>query len=218
MVQPPVSYCLAGQQFWLSAARCLFWEEQRTLVLSDLHFGKTGHFRKEGIAVPTEIYQEDLMRLMEQVQCFKPEKIIFVGDLFHSRINLEIDWFHTWRKELHHIPMHLVVGNHDILPSSIYADMGLILHKEALILNPFCFVHEAPEKYIDQHYVISGHVHPGIRLSGVGKQSLRFPCFYFNPHYAILPAFSAFTGLALIEPKKDENVFAIVENQVILVS
>lgn len=217
-MQPPVSYILSGQQFWLSAARCLFWEEQRALILSDLHFGKTGHFRKEGIAVPTEIYQEDLMRLWEQIQYFKPDKIVFVGDLFHSRMNLEFNWFHKWRKDLPHVEMHLVVGNHDILSKNVYADLGLIVHQDALIVDGFCFVHDRPEKYSNAHYVISGHVHPGIRLSGIGKQSLKFPCFYFNDQYAILPAFSKFTGLALIEPKRNENVFAIVENQVILVS
>lgn len=217
-MQPPVSYIINGQQFWLSAARCLFWEEQRALILSDLHFGKTGHFRKEGIAIPADVYQEDLMRLWEQIQFFKPEKIVFVGDLFHSRINLEFDWFLKWRNDLPHIEMHLVVGNHDILPTHFYEKMGLILHEECLIVHDFCFAHDKPEKYTASHYVISGHIHPGIRLSGMGKQSLRFPCFYFNPQFAILPAFSKFTGLALIEPNKQENVFAIVENQVILVS
>lgn len=216
-MQAPVSYTIRGQQFWLSAARCLFWEEQRALILSDLHFGKTGHFRKEGIAVPAEVYQEDLMRLFDQIQFFKPEKIVFVGDLFHSRINRELDWFLKWRNDLPHIEMHLVVGNHDMLPAQVYADLGLILHPEALIVEGFCFVHDQLEKYTANHYVISGHIHPGVRLSGPGKQSLRFPCFYFTPQFAILPAFSKFTGLAIIEPKQNENVLAIVENQVILI-
>jgi metallophosphoesterase superfamily enzyme len=52
----------------------------------------------------------------------------------------------------------------------------------------------------------------------MGRQSLRFPCFYFNAQFAVLPAFSRFTGLALIEPKKQEDVFAIVNDQVIPVS
>lgn len=217
-MNPPVSHILFGQQFWLSAARCLFWEEQRALILSDLHFGKTGHFRKEGIAVPVELYQEDLMRLWEQIQYFKPDKIIFVGDLFHSRHNLEIEWFHKWRKDLPHLDMHLIMGNHDILPQSVYADLGIILHAESLIIDGFCFTHDHPGKFSHVQYVITGHLHPGIRLSSKGKQSLKFPCFYFIDHVAILPAFSRFTGLHIIEPTKHERVYAIVENQVILVS
>jgi metallophosphoesterase superfamily enzyme len=57
--------------------------------------------------------------------------------------------------------------------------------------------------------------HPGILIRGLGKQSLRFPCFYFGEQYAILPAFGNFTGFSLIEPSSRENVFAIVENKII---
>jgi len=218
LLQPPVSYIVSGQQFWLSAGRCLFWEEQRALILSDLNFGKTGHFRKEGIAVPAEIYQEDLMRLWEQIQYFKPDKIIFVGDLFHSWHNLEIEWFSKWRKDLPHLEMHLVLGNHDVLPRSVYADLGIILHSESLTIGDFCFVHDHPGTYAHFKLVISGHVHPGIRLYSKGKQSLKFPCFYFFDQFVLLPAFSRFTGLTIIEPNQNVCVFAIVENQVILVS
>jgi metallophosphoesterase superfamily enzyme len=54
------------------------------LIVSDLHFGKTGHFRKSGIAVPQSVYKKDLQRLFHQVQYFQPRKLIVVGDLFHS--------------------------------------------------------------------------------------------------------------------------------------
>ena len=49
----------------------------------------------------------------------------------------------------------------------------------------------------------------------MGKQSLRFPCFYFGETYAVLPAFSRFTGAALIDPGLRDQVFAIVEKQII---
>jgi hypothetical protein len=41
------------------------------------------------------------------------------------------------------------------------------------------------------------------------------PCFYFTEKYAILPAFSRFTGLYKLRPNKKDNIFALVENQVI---
>jgi hypothetical protein len=52
-------------------------------------------------------------------------------------------------------------------------------------------------------------------LQGLGKQSLRLPCFYFAKDHCILPAFSKFTGTALIDPAKNDNVFAIVENKLV---
>ena len=60
----PFSYRIKGQQLWLSADRCIFWEEEKALIVSDLHFGKTGHFRKSGIAIPPSVYKEDLQRLV----------------------------------------------------------------------------------------------------------------------------------------------------------
>jgi DNA ligase-associated metallophosphoesterase len=216
---PPISYILKGQQFWLTAERCLYWEEEKCLIVSDLHFGKTGHFRREGIAVPPELYKEDLQRLWHQIQHFKPDDVIFVGDLFHSRANLEHNWFHKWRHDLPWLRMHLVIGNHDVLARKDYQDMDLLIHEQQLVVGEFCFVHDLlPEHIADPYYYISGHIHPGIRLAGPGKQSLRFPCFYFSGQFAILPAFSRFTGMALIEPKPGEHVFAIVDNKLIPVN
>jgi len=217
-VSPPVSYKLKGQQFWLTTERCLFWESRKTLIVSDLHFGKTGHFRKAGIPVPANVYKEDLQRLWQQVQYFQPIEIIFVGDLFHSTSNQEHDWFMKWRNDFPELKMHLVMGNHDVRSRKQFEAMNLVVHNECLKIDGFCFVHDIEQELEEEDiYHISGHIHPGIRISGNGRQSLRFPCFYFTPTYAILPAFSRFTGLAMIEPKRDENVYAIVENSLILV-
>jgi hypothetical protein len=49
----------------------------------------------------------------------------------------------------------------------------------------------------------------------MGKQSLCFPCFYFGKKYAVLPAFSRFTGVAMIYPEAEEEVFAIVNHELI---
>jgi metallophosphoesterase superfamily enzyme len=124
----PVPYILKDQQFWLTAERCLYWEAEKALIVSDLHFGKTGHFRKSGIAVPTDVYKEDLQRLWQQIQYFKPDSLIIVGDLFHSRANLEHSWFKRWRQDMPMVDMHLVIGNHDILHPDDYSDMGLTVH------------------------------------------------------------------------------------------
>lgn len=215
---PPVSYILKDEQFWLTAERCLYWEEKKSIIVSDLHFGKTGHFRRSGIAVPTDIYKEDLQRLWQQIQFFQPASVIIVGDLFHSRANLEHSWFKKWRQDIPMVRMQLVIGNHDILQQLDYDDMDLEVHQQELMIDGFSFVHDLqPQQILEDRYYISGHIHPGIRLAGMGKQALRFPCFYFTSQFAVLPAFSRFTGMSLIQPKKGENVFAIVENKLISV-
>lgn len=198
---------------WLSADRCIYWEEQQSLIISDLHFGKTGHFRKSGIAVPQSIYKEDLQRLVNQVQFYKPQQLIIVGDLFHSVANKELDFFKKWRNDFSNLHIQLVKGNHDILKKEWYAEANIAVTDHHLHLGNFCFVHDIseacpPSDYIN--YYFSGHIHPCVLLKGIAKQIISLPCYYFNDKFAVLPAFSKFTGGASIEPKPADNVFAII--------
>jgi uncharacterized protein len=219
-MQAPILYRLQKQQLWLSPERCIFWEQEKSLIVSDLHFGKTGHFRKSGIAVPQTVFKEDLQRLVAQILFFQPSHLIIVGDFFHSKANKELEWFQKWRGDLSGIAIHLVKGNHDILEQDWYASCNINLNEEKMIVKEFTFIHDISHSMTNtlpktKNYYFSGHIHPGIRVKGAGKQSLCFPCFYFGEQYAVIPAFSRFTGVALIEPKENENVFAIVENKLV---
>lgn len=213
-MQAPVLYRLRDQHLWLTAQRSVFWEEQKTLIASDLHFGKTGHFRKSGIPVPQTIYKEDLQRLVSLIHYFQPLRLIVVGDFFHSHANTELEWFKKWREDLSHLDIVLVRGNHDILNDRWYKDLGVELVEKELLIPPFLFTHDRCEDRTDL-YTFCGHIHPGIYLHGLGRQGIRLPCFYFAKDHCILPAFSRFTGTALIEPERSENVFAIVENSLV---
>ena len=222
-MQPAFPYRIRGQQLWLSPHRCLFWEEEKSLILSDLHFGKTGHFRKAGIAIPPAVYREDLLRLLSLIQYFQPRQLLVVGDLFHSRENKELDLFRRWRDDFPDLGIRLVLGNHDILREDWYERAGIEVSRDLLRMGEFAFIHdiaaleggvaataESGAAGVGRPYFFSGHLHPGIRIRGTGKQSLQFPCFYFGGEYAILPAFGRFTGTVSIEPGAESNVFAIL--------
>jgi DNA ligase-associated metallophosphoesterase len=208
---------LRKQEFGISSERGLFWEKHKILIVSDIHFGKSGHFRKEGIGIPHAVFKEDLQRLFAQIQLFKPKELIIVGDFFHSRLNNEALLFEKWRKDISHLPIHLVTGNHDILPAGWYSSNHIEQHVDVFTKESFCFVHEfEPDKYKDDdRYYFSGHIHPGIFIDGLARQSLRFPCFYFTETHAVLPAFGKFTGTYLVKQKKNDRVFAIVNKQLI---
>lgn len=225
-MQKPVSHKILGQQFWLTTERTMFWESEKSLVVSDLHFGKTGHFRKSGIAVPALVYKEDLQRLIMQIQFFQPRELIIVGDMFHSRENRELDLFLKWRSDLSDISFRLIRGNHDVLQEDWYVKAGIDLSPHTFSRDQFHFVHDITDhlnakegfsvnRTRGRSYFFSGHIHPGIRIQGAGKQSLCFPCFYFGKKYAVLPAFSRFTGTAMISPEEEEQVFAIVNQDLI---
>ena len=57
-------------------------------------------------------------------------------------------------------------------------------------------------------YVLSGHLHPGVFLSGVDGAA-RLPCFVLGTRRAILPAFGSFTGLAIVTPAPGDRMVAI---------
>jgi uncharacterized protein len=212
------SFKCKNQHLVLHSGRVIFWEEEASLILSDLHLGKTGHFRKSGIAVPQNVYKEDLQRLVSLVQFFKPRQLIIVGDLFHSVENKELDLFKKWRHDFATVSVRLIKGNHDILPDTWYEEAGIIVHHEELTIKDFSFRHDACLDTNSSSYCFSGHVHPGVSIYGIAKQSLHFPCFYFTDNYCILPAFSRFTGTYSVRPQKGEHVFAIVENSVMEVA
>ena len=215
-MQAPLLFTRRGQKLWLSEQRCIFWEEEKALILSDLHFGKTGHFRKSGIAVPQDVYKEDLHRLVTLLHHFKPTQLIIAGDFFHSHANSEIEWFHRWRNNFSTLRIILVKGNHDILKTTWYQSADIEVAAEQLCVGPFLFTHDkCAEK--SELYNFCGHLHPGILLQGLGKQSLRLPCFYFAKNHCVLPAFSRFTGTSIIRPTAEEHVFAIADQYLVAV-
>ncbi len=215
-IQSLLQHTVLQNSFLLSPSRVIFWEEEKILILSDLHFGKSGHFRKAGIAIPQNILQEDIIRFLDQVQYFKPLKIIIVGDLFHSNNNKEHLLFLKLRQQILQIEVHLIMGNHDILQQKFYEEARICVHQKVLKINNFIFAHDISDLTLEaDKYYFSGHIHPSIIIKGLGKQQIVLPCFYFKKAYAVLPAFGKFTGNYIIKPNKSETVFSITHNKII---
>lgn len=187
------------------------------LIISDPHFGKTGHFRKSGIYVPQQSFKADLHRLLEVIQFFKPETLLINGDLFHSSLNKEITYFNRWRETFSDIEMILIRGNHDRFRTQFYTDLNITVKEDYWQKKSFTFIHdtESPMPVNPDNYIFAGHIHPGIRIHGTGRQSVMIPCFYFGEKSAVLPAFGNFTGLAAIRPQENDLIFAVTEKEVI---
>jgi DNA ligase-associated metallophosphoesterase len=210
-----IPYKIFDDTFLLSSNRTVFWEDEKSLILSDLHLGKSGHFRKSGIAIPQTIFKEDMQRLLAEIKYFNPLQLIIVGDLFHSAMNREHELFLRWRNDIRDVSIHLVKGNHDILKKEWYEEAGITVHPKHLSVRKFTFTHNIEEcETGEEHYCFSGHIHPSICMSGTGKQSVTLPCFYFKKEYAVLPAFGKFTGTYPVKPSAGDAVFALVENKI----
>ena len=200
----------------LTNQRALYWKAEKTLVVSDLHIGKTAHFRKAGIPIPSNILDSDLKRLQNLIDHFDVEIILVVGDLFHAENNTDIDQFQTFINDNATVNFELIKGNHDRLKDSFYQGMGIAVYKTHKDIGKFRFVHD--EQHCGtQTFCISGHTHPGVTIKGRGKVFIKLPCYEVSDQRLILPAFSEFTGLntkrtvadAICYGFTDKSVFAI---------
>ncbi|MEL7531633.1 MAG: ligase-associated DNA damage response endonuclease PdeM [Bacteroidota bacterium] len=207
---------IANTELLLLPERAIYWPEQKALLVADLHLGKSGHFQKHGIPISGEVHFRDLDVLGTLLQAHSVERLIFLGDLFHSAYNREWEIFADFMAEFD-CQKELIVGNHDRLVAEHYQSAGLQVYRESLRLGNFELRHEplADTEFIHDAYVLCGHIHPGVRLQGAGKQRLRLPCFHFMERQGILPAFGQFTGLAICYPEAQDHVFVIAEGEVI---
>ncbi len=209
-------YRLCGQHLWLMPQKCIYWQEEQAILLADLHLGKAGHFRKAGIRIPAQVHRHDLQELGRAVLLTGAERVIVLGDLFHSQHNCEWQILEGWLRTYPRLEVQLIMGNHDWyggahLPAAI-TNCG-----DKLAAGPFLLTHEPlPEQLLTtDYYNLAGHVHPAVKLNGKGRQQLVLPCFLFTPGQGILPAFGKFTGTARTDVHPQDDVFVVAGSKII---
>lgn len=206
-----LSIQLQGEEIQLLAERALHWPAQKTLIVADLHWGKTAHFRKNGIAIPGASQQQDEIRLAQLIRQYNVERLVIAGDLFHSKGNNEVDSFSHWRTMHTSLHIDLVTGNHDILPAEKYLSWNLNM-ADGLNISPFFISHDVP-KTCDS-FCIHGHIHPAIRITGKGNQAIRLSCFCEDEGRLILPAFGQFTGKYTLNADDHKHLYVIADTTV----
>lgn len=204
---------LQGEDMLLLPEKALYWPSQHTLIIADLHWGKSAHFRKNGIAVPSDAQAKDEIRLSAIIQRLGVQQLIIAGDLFHSKANNETNGFIHWRNAHRSLHISLVGGNHDILPAEQYSDWGIALHDDTLVFPAFTIMHHPPED--NSAFTIHGHIHPAIRISGKGQQSIKLACFAINKTGMTLPAFGSFTGTHVLNEVGYSHLYVVADNNII---
>nr|MBI1230965.1 ligase-associated DNA damage response endonuclease PdeM [Cytophagales bacterium] len=217
MISPPVSLHLDNlcEPLTLLKEKALWMPQNKRLFLADTHFGKAGHFRKAGIPIPEDIHTSDFIKLEGMLAVLGPSEVYILGDLFHS------DWNGAWEQVKEFllaypsIQFHLVLGNHDILKPFHYRQTVLRVHRPGLELDGLLLTHEPLAVVPEGKINLCGHLHPGVRLRGRGRQNLRLPCFFLQNRRLVLPAFGQFTGSASVQVSPGDRVFVITPNEVI---
>jgi len=200
----------AGQRLGLLPEKAVFWAAARTLIVADLHLGKSAAFRRAGIGVPETTTGADLQRLGRLLESTQSRRLIILGDLFHSAAGMQpamLDRVSEWLSTHAAVEIILVPGNHDRNCGPLPAAWGIRLVEQPWRCGPFHFSHEPLDD--SEPYLLSGHLHPGLLLRDKFGPNLRTPCFHFQKARAILPAFGSFTGLSNIQPVPGDAVFAI---------
>lgn len=211
---------LAGQAVILLPQKAMYIPSSSTLVLADVHIGKAASFRSRNFFAPDGISDFDLLRLGQLIKELSIARLIILGDLVHAQDGMtdtEVEVFERFRAEHEKLAVTLILGNHDCkvqLPPSWKLD---VVHGQ-MVEAPFVYSHELVKSKSKDDYVLCGHVHPSVTLSGQGKQRERLPCFWLRSNYAILPAYGVFTGSYTIKPSRTDRVFVVAHDTVVPVA
>jgi uncharacterized protein len=179
---------IAGVTMFADLSGALFWEEQRLLVVSDLHLEKGSSFATRGVLLPPYDTAATLSRLGAVMARHDPRVVIALGDSFHDRdahgrlsaqnreaiaaLQARRDWI--W-----------IAGNHDpALPD----DLGGTVAGEVAV-GAIVFRHE-PTGAVGE---IAGHLHPKARVAIRGR-SVERRCFAADGERVVMPAFGAYAG------------------------
>ncbi len=211
---------LANNRLVLLREKAVLLPDEDSLVVSDLHLGKSIHFRKNGIAIPDGATEGTLSALQELLEKYPVGRLIVLGDLFHSDINSDWHLVREFTERYTDTEFLLVRGNHDLFPDKIYHQARFFVEDEyrpgpSLLLSHEPFEGEDPA---DGMIRLSGHLHPGIVLRGRGRSRLRLPCFWFGKNFGILPAFGKFTGMKTVKPRPAQHFFPIAEGGIVVLN
>jgi DNA ligase-associated metallophosphoesterase len=208
-----------GQTLELFPEKALFWQERKTLLITDSHFGKAAFFRSRGIPVPENVTAADLARLDGLIERTAAERLVILGDFFHAkggRARQTLQQMKAWRDARETLEILLIRGNHDEHAGDPPRSWKIKCVNAGFLDPPFVFAHE-PDPH-PEGYVLAGHVHPAVSLTDVDGSCLRLPCFSFGEKVGLLPSFGSFTGSWTITPGRRDRIFAVGAGEVVEVS
>ena len=193
-------------------SRALFLPETKELLICDIHLGKAEYFQQNGIPLTNNSDENNFSRIKKIVEKYSPEKLIILGDLFHSKFSID----ETLKEKVENLPellktnIELILGNHDVGCNIKNLKIFNIRKTKNII-----FSHEPVNLENNKTLNICGHYHPKLYLKNRGDK-LSFRCFAMdtNEKTLYLPAFGDLTGG--YPCKKSFKKWAIISEKEIL--
>ena len=209
---------VVGNILQLHTGRAIVWPERSTLLIADLHLGKEHTFARQGVPIPAGPSQQSLDRLTTLIASTRPERLIVLGDLMHAIPHRHESWLGALSRFLDQhqgLDVQVCAGNHDRTDGQNRVDARVQWHSEPIVEGPFVLQHHPGSD--ERGYVLSGPVHPVMRIARRRGKPLRAPAFWFRQRHAVLPAFGSFTGGHAITPSSGDRVWVSGPSRVIRV-
>ncbi len=179
----------------------LWWESERVLVVSDLHFEKGSAYAAKGQLLPPYDTGTTLRMVEDLCAEYTPKTVISLGDSFHDR-SAELRLPEVYAERIRRLTASCdwvwVEGNHDPDPPEDLG--GRATH--CLRLGPLVFRHEPTGEAGE----VAGHLHPAVKVRGRAR-NLRRRCFATDGSRLIMPALGAFTGGLNVLDEAFEPIF-----------
>lgn len=170
-----------------------FLTDTATLIVADVHLGKSAAFRAHGLPVPEGDTARDLARLLVLAKKHAAAHLVIAGDLFHAPSGITPELQSALDEFLIDIgiPVTLVLGNHDLKLRTIHPQLNPVPHLD--LGETVRVIHDSAHAS-GKRLHISGHLHPVVRIPDGRRTSLRLPCFLLRENTLVIPAFGSFTG------------------------
>src|SRR5690606_12670128 len=204
----------AAHKLTLTNQKAIYWEKQKTWILSDLDLGKAAHFRRHGIPIPSQIHHKGLDILEKLILHYQVDKVIIVGDLIHANQNGEVLDFKNFLQRFKEVQFLLIKGNHDRIAERTIMDWGIAGIYDADEWDGLRFVHETQPC---EGKSISGRIHLGVTVRLPTNKHLRLPSFVVSEDMIILPAFSRFTGLDTKQVVQKAVNYAVLDTGIMVI-
>jgi DNA ligase-associated metallophosphoesterase len=190
---------LAGVALKIDPLGALIYENERTLIVADLHLEKGSSYAKRGVMLPPYDTGTTLARLAVLIARWSPRRVIALGDSFHDNSGPER------MAESDHVSLAAlqagrdwiwIAGNHD---PNIPADAGGE-RLPTLDIGPLHLRHEP--RAGTRPGEVAGHLHPIARIAGKRRR-----CLITDGSRAVMPAFGAYAGGLNIHDEAFEPLF-----------
>ncbi len=209
----------AGHELLIFRERAVYWPAQRSLLVSDLHLGKTATFRAQGIPVPEGGTETDLARLRHLLEWTGADTLTILGDFFHGPLANSFsvrESFQRWREALASLRIELIPGNHDRKCRDLPAPWGITL-LPAVVERAGCWLSHQLLAEPKRRPNIYGHLHPVWRaIDKSSGYTCKLACFVLSQDTLLLPAFGTFTGGKPVNTAH-QQIYACTENSLLAV-